>query len=41
MLARVGVAEEIAGPACFLFSEDASFVTGHTLVVDGGETVLS
>jgi NAD(P)-dependent dehydrogenase (short-subunit alcohol dehydrogenase family) len=41
MMARVGVAEEIAGPACFLFSEDASFITGHLLVVDGGETVLS
>lgn len=41
MLRRIGVASEIAGPACFLLSEDASFVTGHLLVVDGGETVLS
>jgi NAD(P)-dependent dehydrogenase (short-subunit alcohol dehydrogenase family) len=41
MLGRVGVPPEIAGPACFLFSDDASFVTGHLLVADGGETVLS
>jgi NAD(P)-dependent dehydrogenase (short-subunit alcohol dehydrogenase family) len=41
MLNRIGVATEIAGPACFLFSEDASFVTGHLLVADGGETVRS
>jgi NAD(P)-dependent dehydrogenase (short-subunit alcohol dehydrogenase family) len=40
MLGRVGTASEIAGPACFLFSEDASFITGHLLVVDGGETVF-
>ena len=41
MLNRIGVASEIAGPACFLFSDDASFITGHLLVADGGETVRS
>src|SRR5438105_114767 len=35
-LGRVGEPEEMAGPAAFLASEDASYITGHTLAVDGG-----
>ena len=35
-LGRFGKPEEIAGAAFFLASEDASFVTGQALVVDGG-----
>lgn len=35
-LGRWARPEEIAGPAAFLASSDASFVTGHTLFVDGG-----
>ena len=37
-LRRYGRPEEIAAAATFLLSSDASFVTGHTLVVDGGYT---
>lgn len=35
-LGRIGSPEEIARAALFLVSDDASFVTGATLVVDGG-----
>ncbi len=37
-LGRAGQPEEVAAAALFLVSEDASFVTGHALVVDGGFT---
>jgi NAD(P)-dependent dehydrogenase (short-subunit alcohol dehydrogenase family) len=37
-IGRIGRPEEIAAAAAFLASDDASFVTGHTLVVDGGYT---
>jgi NAD(P)-dependent dehydrogenase (short-subunit alcohol dehydrogenase family) len=40
MLGRLGKAEEIAGPACFLFSDDAGFMTASVLVPDGGETAM-
>jgi NAD(P)-dependent dehydrogenase (short-subunit alcohol dehydrogenase family) len=35
---RFGQPEEVAACALFLASDDASFVTGHGLVVDGGWT---
>jgi len=37
-LARVASAEEIARGALFLCCDDSSFMTGQTLVVDGGNT---
>ena len=34
---RIADPEEIAGAVAFLCSDDASYVTGHTLPVDGGQ----
>jgi NAD(P)-dependent dehydrogenase (short-subunit alcohol dehydrogenase family) len=38
-LARLGVPEDIAGAVAFLLSDQASWVTGQTLVLDGGVTL--
>ncbi len=35
-MARIGDPEDIVGPVAFLASDDASFVTGQSLNVDGG-----
>ena len=35
-LARIGAPEEVAAVAAFLASDDASYVTGQTIAVDGG-----
>ena len=37
-MGRFGTPEEVAAAALFLASDDASFVTGHALAVDGGWT---
>jgi NAD(P)-dependent dehydrogenase (short-subunit alcohol dehydrogenase family) len=37
-LGRLGRPEEMAKAALYLASDDASFVTGHSLLVDGGYT---
>jgi len=37
-LHRIGRNQEIVGPALFLLTDSASFVTGHNLAVDGGWT---
>jgi 3-oxoacyl-[acyl-carrier protein] reductase len=38
-LLRMGRPEEIAYGVLFLVSDEASFVTGHALVIDGGQTI--
>jgi NAD(P)-dependent dehydrogenase (short-subunit alcohol dehydrogenase family) len=38
-MARLGRSEEQANAIVFIASEDASFITGHVLNVDGGMTV--
>jgi 3-oxoacyl-[acyl-carrier protein] reductase len=38
-LGRGGYPEDLAGPAVFLASQDAEYVTGHCLVVDGAVLV--
>jgi NAD(P)-dependent dehydrogenase (short-subunit alcohol dehydrogenase family) len=38
-LGRLGTPEDIANAAVFLASEEASWITGHALVVDGGFSV--
>jgi len=40
-MGRIGEPEEIASVALFLASKAAAFVTGQTLVVDGGSTIAN
>ena len=37
-LGRAGEPDDLAGPAVFLVSSDAAYVTGQILAVDGGVT---
>ena len=36
VLKRLGVPEDVAAPVAFLLSDDASWITGQTLVINGG-----
>tara|TARA_B100000945_G_scaffold168746_1_gene135333 strand:- start:49 stop:879 length:831 start_codon:yes stop_codon:yes gene_type:complete len=36
---RTGIPEDIANGVAFLCSEEASFITGHSLVIDGGLSI--
>ena len=38
-LGRMGLPEEIAAAALYLASDEAAFITGTALLVDGGFTV--
>jgi glucose 1-dehydrogenase len=38
-LGRAGTADEMGGVACFLASDDAAYITGQTVFVDGGLTL--
>jgi NAD(P)-dependent dehydrogenase (short-subunit alcohol dehydrogenase family) len=40
-LGRMGTAEEVANATLFLASDEASFITGSALIVDGGATAVA
>jgi gluconate 5-dehydrogenase len=37
---RLGVPSDVVGPALFLSSRHANFITGHVLYIDGGRTLV-
>jgi 3-oxoacyl-[acyl-carrier protein] reductase len=39
-LGRLGEPEDVAGAVAYLLSDAASWVTGHTIVLDGGSTLV-
>ena len=39
-MARIGQPGELKGVAVFLSSEASSYITGQTIAVDGGTTII-
>jgi 3-oxoacyl-[acyl-carrier protein] reductase len=39
-LGRLGVPDDVAGAVAFLLSDEASWITGQTIVLDGGATLV-
>ncbi len=39
-LGRIGTPQDVASTVSFLTSDDASFITGANLLVDGGRTAV-
>ena len=39
-LKRLGEPEDVAGTVAYLLSDDAAWTTGHTMVLDGGATLI-
>jgi NAD(P)-dependent dehydrogenase (short-subunit alcohol dehydrogenase family) len=37
---RLGLSEEVADAIVFIASDEASFITGHVLNVDGGHSAI-
>ncbi len=38
-LRRIGAPDDVAGAAAFLLSKDAAWITGQTLIIDGGYSI--